>query len=75
MENLELKKQKLFKELKLNLLVNNIFNKEYESNAWVYSYFYEGKRNKMDGYFPQAGTNFIFSVSVALQENEIKEKG
>jgi iron complex outermembrane recepter protein len=59
-------KQKLFKELKFNLLINNIFNKEYESNAWVYSYFYEGKRNKMDGYFPQAGTNFIFSVSAGL---------
>ena len=59
-------KQKLFKEVKLNLLVNNIFNEEYESNGWVYSYFYEGKRNKMDGYFPQAGTNFIFSVSVGF---------
>jgi iron complex outermembrane receptor protein len=57
-------KQKLFKELKFNLLVNNIFNEQYESNAWVYSYFYEGKRNKMDGYFPQTGTNFILSVSV-----------
>ncbi|MCX6237875.1 MAG: TonB-dependent receptor [Bacteroidia bacterium] len=59
-------KQKLFKELKFNLLVNNIFNEQYESNAWVYSYFYEGKRNKMDGYFPQAGTNFILSVSVGF---------
>ena len=59
-------RQKLFQDLKLNLLVNNIFNKKYESNAWVYSYFYEGQRNKMDGYFPQAGTNFIFSVSVGL---------
>jgi len=58
--------QKLFKELKLNLLINNIFNEEYESNAWVYSYLYEGKRDKMDGYFPQAGTNFIFSVSVGF---------
>jgi len=56
--------QKLFRELKFNLLINNIFNRKYESNAWVYSYFYEGQRNKMDGYFPQAGTNFIFSVSV-----------
>ncbi|HEY3390141.1 MAG TPA: TonB-dependent receptor [Prolixibacteraceae bacterium] len=58
--------QRLFKEVKLNLLVNNIFNEVYESNAWVYSYLYEGKRNKMDGYFPQAGTNFIFSVSIGL---------
>ena len=57
-------RQKLFKELKFNLLINNIFNRKYESNAWVYSYFYEGRRNKMDGYFPQAGTNFIFNISV-----------
>ena len=57
-------KQNLFKSVKLNLLINNIFNKEYESNAWVYSYFYNGKRNKMDGYFPQAGTNFLVSVNV-----------
>ena len=57
-------KQRLFKSVKLNLLINNIFNRMYESNAWVYSYFYEGKRNKMDGYFPQAGTNFLVSVNV-----------
>jgi iron complex outermembrane receptor protein len=59
-------KQKLFKEVKLNLLINNIFNEQYESNAWVYSYLYGGKRNKMDGYFPQAGTNFLVSVSVGF---------
>lgn len=59
-------RQKLFKEVKLNLLINNIFNEQYESNAWVYSYFYEAKRNKMDGYFPQAGTNFLFSLSVGF---------
>ena len=59
-------KQKLFKDLKFNLLINNILNEGYESNAWAYSYFYEGKRNKMDGYFSQAGTNFIFSVSVGF---------
>ena len=59
-------KQRLFKEVKLNLLINNIFNEEYESNAWVYSYLYEGKRNKMDGYFPQAGTNFIFSINIGI---------
>jgi iron complex outermembrane receptor protein len=59
-------KQKLFSSLKFNLLINNILNKSYESNAWVYSYYYEAKRNKMDGYFPQAGTNFIFSMSIGI---------
>lgn len=58
--------QKLVKELKFKFLINNIFNRQYESNAWVYSYLYEGRRNKMDGYFPQAGTNFIFCVSVGF---------
>lgn len=59
-------KQKLFNEMKVNLLVNNIFDQQYESNAWVYSYYYEGKRNKMDGYFPQAGVNFMAGVSVGF---------
>ena len=59
-------KQKLFKELNFKLLINNILNEQYESNAWVYSYLYNGKRNKMDGYFPQAGTNFLLSVSIGF---------
>jgi iron complex outermembrane recepter protein len=58
--------QNLFKSLDIRLLVNNIFDSKYESNAWVYSYLYNGKRNKMDGYFPQAGTNFIVSISVGF---------
>ena len=58
--------QKIFKELKFKLLINNLFNKQYESNAWVYSYLYQGRRNKMDGYFPQAGANFMFSISVGF---------
>ena len=43
----------------LSVLVNNIFDEEYESNAWVYRYYYNGKHDVMDGYFPQAGTNFL----------------
>lgn len=59
-------KQKLFKDLKVRLLINNILNEKYESNAWVYSYLYNGRRNKMDGYFPQAGVNFLLSVSIGF---------
>lgn len=55
-------KTNLFNEIVLHLQVNNLFNKEYESNAWVYSYILGGERYKMDGYFPQAGTNFLFGV-------------
>ncbi len=55
-------KTNLFSEITLHLQVNNLLNKMYETNAWVYSYIYEGERFKMDGYFPQAGTNFLFGI-------------
>lgn len=55
-------KTNLFSEITLHLMVNNFLNEEYESNAWVYSYIYDGNRYKMDGYFPQAGTHFMFGV-------------
>lgn len=55
---------KKFKIIELSILVNNLFNTEYESNAWVYSYLYGGSRYEMDGYFTQAGTNFLGGVSL-----------
>jgi iron complex outermembrane receptor protein len=57
-------KAKFADEMVLHLMVNNLFNEEYESNAWVYSYIYGGERYKMDGYFPQAGTNFMFGLDI-----------
>jgi iron complex outermembrane receptor protein len=45
-------------------MVNNLFNEEYESNAWVYSYILGGERYKMDGYFPQAGRHFMVGVDL-----------
>ena len=56
--------QKFAKELNLHLMVNNLFDVKYENNAWVYSYIYEGARYKMDGYFPQAGINFMVGLNV-----------
>ena len=52
----------LFEEITLHFMVNNLFNHTYESNAWVYSYTYGGTRYKMDGYYPQAGSHFMFGV-------------
>ena len=57
-------KQKFAKELNLHLMVNNLFDTKYENNAWVYSYMYEGKRFAMDGYFPQAGINFLAGLDI-----------
>lgn len=56
--------QRFAKELNLHLMVNNLFNTEYESNAWVYSYMTGGERYTMDGYFPQAGINLMAGLDI-----------
>ncbi|MCW0484465.1 TonB-dependent receptor [Gaoshiqia sediminis] len=55
-------KCRLFDEVKLHLMVNNLFDTEYDSNAWVYSYLLGGERFAMDGYFPQAGIHFFAGI-------------
>lgn len=52
------------KSVGVSLLVNNIFDVKYESNAWVYSYYEGGARKAMDGYYPQAGINVLASLSL-----------
>lgn len=44
------------------LSVNNLFNTKYETNAWLYQYIENGNRQYMDGYYPQAGRNFLLSM-------------
>ena len=51
-------------ELNFHLLLNNVLNEEYESNAWIYKYYYGGQKYKMDGYFPQAGFHFMAGMTV-----------
>ncbi len=52
------------KEIGLNLMLNNFLNEKYESNAWIYRYYYGGSEYKMDGYFPQAGIHFMAGLSL-----------
>ncbi|MEA3497161.1 MAG: TonB-dependent receptor [Bacteroidota bacterium] len=52
------------KEIVLTLMVNNAFNEEYETNAWVYRYYLNNKHHEMNGYFPQAGINFLAGVNL-----------
>ena len=53
-------------ELGFQLLVNNIFNKKYESNGYVY-----GDPNWVSQetpyFFPQAGTHFLVGVSLKFR--------
>src|SRR5690606_26564410 len=45
-----------FREVLLTLAVNNVLNKQYESNGYTFSYIDGGERSTFNYYFPQAGT-------------------
>lgn len=55
-------KTKIVKDISFKLLINNIFNAKYETNAWIYKYYEDDNEQFFDGYFPQAGTNFLIGV-------------
>lgn len=50
------------KTIEANLLVRNLLNEVYESNAWVYAYVYNGNRTADMGYYPQAPANIMGSI-------------
>ena len=53
-------------EIGLFVNISNIFSVKYETNAWVYRYYYDGVESSMDGYFPQAPINFLAGISLKL---------
>lgn len=60
---------KWIKEIAFNLLVNNIFNSEYVSNGYTYSYFYRPQGSTDNAitenfYYPQATTNFLLGMTL-----------
>ena len=56
--------------ISVNLLVNNLFDEEYVSNGYTYSYFYRAYENvpviTEEFYYPQAGTNFLLGVTLKM---------
>ena len=69
----------IFKNAKLSFLVNNLFNVEYVSNAWIYRYItnsFDPRESddyttlgsdgiyNMAGYFPQAKRNYLLGLSI-----------
>ena len=52
------------KGAELQLLVNNIFNSKYESNAYGGNWFEDGIEKTWSYYFPQAGTNFMLRLGL-----------
>jgi iron complex outermembrane receptor protein len=51
------------KELTVDFNVNNLFNEQYETNCWVWSYLLGGERNQDCGYFTQAGIHVMGRVT------------
>ena len=54
------------REIGLTLLVQNVFDALYEANAWSYRYNYAGSSALDQGFFPQAGRNFLLGVRVGF---------
>ncbi len=50
--------------LSLYFQLLNALDESYESNAWVYSYIYEGQRSMLSGYYPQAGRHFLLGLTL-----------
>lgn len=49
-------------ELELFAQANNLFNAKYESNGWIYSYYYGNSRFADAAFYPQAGINFLGGI-------------
>jgi iron complex outermembrane recepter protein len=54
-------------EINFAFYLNNVFNKKYEATGYTYGYYSGGALINENYLFPQAGTNFIFSVNLALK--------
>jgi len=52
------------KNVNVGLLVNNLFDKQYESNGYTYSSLMQGVTTTENFYFTQAGTNFLLSLNL-----------
>ncbi|WP_291723055.1 TonB-dependent receptor [Bernardetia sp.] len=55
---------KFFKNIELNLLVNNILSEEYESNGYTFGYIYGGETIRQNYFYPQAGRNFLVGLKL-----------
>lgn len=55
-----------FKEIGLTFLVQNIFDRLYETNAWSYRYNYDGTNLVDQGLYPQAGRNYLLGLTIGF---------
>lgn len=59
-------RNKLTKVISVIAQVNNLFNKQYESNGYTFSYITGGALTTENYYFPMAGTNVMVGLNIKL---------
>ena len=52
-----------WQHLQASLLLNNLFDAEYEPSGYTFSYLVDGTRYADNSYYPQAGTNFMAEIT------------
>jgi len=52
------------KEIELTLLLRNIFDAQFATNAWSYRYVFDGQVALDQGFYPQAGRNVLLGLMV-----------
>ncbi|MES2796631.1 MAG: TonB-dependent receptor [Bacteroidota bacterium] len=57
-------KPKKFPTISIGLYLNNVLNEQYESNGYTFSYLYENQVYTENFYYPQAGRNFMATLSL-----------
>ena len=57
-------KSKLFKEIALTAMVNNLFSESYVSNGYTFSYKYGGFATTESYYYPQASRYYLGGVTI-----------
>ena len=62
----EIKMNTFVKSIVVSGMVNNVFNEKYVSNGYTYvdSWSTPGNSFEVQGYYPQAGTNFLLGATV-----------
>ena len=54
---------RFIKEIGLSLMINNVFDIEYESNGYAFGYLY-GEEYRETYFYPQAGINFLVGLKL-----------
>ncbi len=56
----------VFREITIGVLVYNVFDNLYENNGYTFSYFLDQELTTENFYYPQAGRNFLVSLTLKM---------